>query len=387
MTENTESNAINRSWGTFTTMTPIMQTYPNGQYKGRDKNEIYTRTWNLGGSRVPVISGDSFRGRLRRAIVEDFLDRLGVSYGSLPVRVAHLLFVGGSLMNTDENTLDVKLAEIRHLIPSFALLGGTALGGFAQGRLCAGEWVAHSAQTPVESMIDGVDVDVLPAATDLIITQGYARNGKELYDMFSREELTAAFTSGGAAVQSEEKSDEPGATDAPGESGKTNEDGTESQDAVQTKKSSTNKAEEETTAGKQLHMPHAYQAVVPGTVFSGTVTLRPQYELTVEDDAVQRACLRHGINIIAPEGRETLIGARASCGWGVVRYEWEDLDTIASDNSAYLDFIGENGDAIRGILSEVLVPRRKTKSDKKSSGTATKSKPGSRPRSGTRKAE
>lgn len=345
------NHELKRWWGNFTAMTPIMQTYPNGSHQGPDKkNEIFTRTWNLGGGRIPVISGDSFRGRLRRALAEDLLNRLGVTPGSIPVRVAHLLFVGGSLMSRDENTLDGRLAELRHLLPPFSLLGGTALGGFAQGRLCAGEWVAHSAQTPPGSMREGADVGDLPDAEDLFVRQGYARNGRELYEMFSRDEIASGFTP----------------PPAPATAG----------DSTPATLPTAPTANDNTPAGGQLHMPHSYEAVAAGTVFSGTVALRSQYELTAEDDAIQRACLRHGIEIIAPDGRETLIGARASCGWGVVRYEWEDLGDIAEDTSPYLDFVASNCDAIRKIIGNELVPtwkeKQSTSSRKAGSGRARK---------------
>lgn len=328
-----DQSPITRVWGLLTTESPFVQSYPRDKVKGAP-NVVYTRTWELPGGEVPVISGDSFRGRLRRALANDLFKRIGLKPHDLPVRVAHLFLVGGSL-NEDEAALTPPtLAEARSLFPSFALLGGTALGEFAAGRLRAGIWVAQTQVTPAPALHVAEDFE-LPTAEACFIHEHFARSGTDMRSIFDVIELTEAFRkpdevpNGTTKARSKAKTDEPKpteATTAPADD-----------DSVDTKLG--------------LAMPHSYHAVAPGITFAGWVALGSYLGMTTEDDELQRSCLRHGLDLAYPDGADITLGLRASNGYGLVRIDWEDLDVIAPSADRYLAHCEANAEELREKLT------------------------------------
>ena len=73
---------------------------------------------------VPVISGNSLRGVLRR-IGEELLREVLAYDGLLPLHVAHLLRNGGSITkSTAEPMTGRRLHEFRNLIPQVSVFGG-----------------------------------------------------------------------------------------------------------------------------------------------------------------------------------------------------------------------------------------------------------------------
>ena len=78
--------------------------------------------------RVPLLSGNAIRGVLRRLIMRDMLDRLGIE--RITPKLHHALFTGGILESTDETSGDLDLkfrTTVREVIPPLALFG-TAVG-------------------------------------------------------------------------------------------------------------------------------------------------------------------------------------------------------------------------------------------------------------------
>jgi len=76
---------------------------------------------------IPYVSGNAVRGRLRRMVMKDFLDRIGVEAQSLNLKLYHSLFTGGVLESSVETvgTIDLELRrEIQKLLPPISLFGG-----------------------------------------------------------------------------------------------------------------------------------------------------------------------------------------------------------------------------------------------------------------------
>jgi len=87
--------------------------------------------------RIPLVSGNAVRGMLRRRLMRDMLDRLGLDEQNTP-KLHHALFSGGLLESTEECTGEVDIAFrklVRDTIPPIGLFG-TAIGNqMIQGSL------------------------------------------------------------------------------------------------------------------------------------------------------------------------------------------------------------------------------------------------------------
>jgi len=96
---------------------------------------------------VPVISGNSFRGRLRRIgeeLLRDTLDYEGV----LPLSAAHALRGGGSLAKTSGEPLSGRrLRTLRTRVPQIGVFGCAAGGRIIDGCLQVGKAIPHLTET------------------------------------------------------------------------------------------------------------------------------------------------------------------------------------------------------------------------------------------------
>jgi len=96
---------------------------------------------------VPIISGNSWRGRLRRIGEELLRDALGYE-GELELAAAHALRGGGSLARTSAEPLSGRrLQELRLLIPQVGVFGCAAGGRIIDGCLRVGKVVPQIAET------------------------------------------------------------------------------------------------------------------------------------------------------------------------------------------------------------------------------------------------
>lgn len=85
---------------------------------------------------IPVITGNSVRGKLRRIGARDLLKRLGI--GLVSQRLYHLLHSGGALESTGD-VIDVgRVKRIRRLLPLISLFGGSLDNQLIPGRLDVG---------------------------------------------------------------------------------------------------------------------------------------------------------------------------------------------------------------------------------------------------------
>ena len=327
-----DQGPIHRTWGRLTTQVPFIQTSPKPWHDDDGGSDVTTRTWNLGSGELPVISGASMRGRLRRVLVEDMLDRIGVEPGTLPVRAAHALLVGGSLKKGDKDDLSPeKVARLRALAPPFAILGGTALAGWVAGRLRAGSWVAQTDGTPQSLLHGHASGEGLTPIGACMMVERFAQHD-ELRAFFTLDQIKSAF---GVTAPAPKVPAGDGAGD------------NDSSDA-------------------KIGALHGYRVVVPEVEFAGWMALGGYRGLTEDQDAVQRSCLRHGLELAFPHGEEITLGLRASAGYGVVVCEWENLDDIAPDGTQYQRYLEANKEEIREGLHEFNT----IKAPKKPKGTS-----------------
>lgn len=96
---------------------------------------------------VPIISGNSFRGLLRRTGEELLRDTLNYE-GELPLAAAHALRAGGSLAKTGKEPLSGRrLATLRSLVPHIGVFGCAGGGRIIDGCLQVGKVIPHLVET------------------------------------------------------------------------------------------------------------------------------------------------------------------------------------------------------------------------------------------------
>lgn len=110
---------------------------------------------------VPIISGNSLRGRLRRHAEELLRDVLEYE-GHLRLPIAHALRSGGALAKTSGESLSGKrLATLRHLVPLIGVFGCAGGGRIIDGCLQVGKVVPHFNET--RHLLENDATDTLPA--------------------------------------------------------------------------------------------------------------------------------------------------------------------------------------------------------------------------------
>jgi hypothetical protein len=126
--------------GIITAMSPI---HSGSDTDMGNEKTLRTLTYNLatGPEDVPVISGNSIRGFLRRLIMADMIERIGYQPENAKgqVRLYHSLFAGGTLEAVDARDsgyIDIsKKKKIRATIPALALLGTAIRNQMLEGKL------------------------------------------------------------------------------------------------------------------------------------------------------------------------------------------------------------------------------------------------------------
>jgi len=95
---------------------------------------------------IPVVSGSSFRGILRRigeALTAGVLDYEGAA---LPIPAAHLLTNGGRLAKSARPLTDEEERRLKNLLPQIAVFGGAASGRIMSGLLTVGKVLPEFAE-------------------------------------------------------------------------------------------------------------------------------------------------------------------------------------------------------------------------------------------------
>lgn len=89
---------------------------------------------------IPCLHGNAIRGKLRRLMMQEYLDLLEYQLDSM--KVYHFLFTGGMLEaggSADKGAIDLKLKKrLRDLIPPISLLGSALGNQMIQGKLKVG---------------------------------------------------------------------------------------------------------------------------------------------------------------------------------------------------------------------------------------------------------
>nr|WP_296774179.1 RAMP superfamily CRISPR-associated protein [Rhodococcus sp. (in: high G+C Gram-positive bacteria)] len=121
---------------------------------------------------VPVVSGNSFRGVLRRLGEEMLRDALGYDH-LLPLPVAHLLRNGGSIVKSSaEPITGRRLQQLRALIPHLSVFGGAIGSAPIAGCLRVGHVVPLVAEaTPILRYDYGT---ALPSRFDVETLESYS---------------------------------------------------------------------------------------------------------------------------------------------------------------------------------------------------------------------
>jgi hypothetical protein len=96
---------------------------------------------------VPIVSGNTFRGRLRRLGEELLRDAVGYE-GLLHPAAAHALRGGGSLAKTGHEPLSGnRLQQLRELVPQIGVFGAAGGGTIINGALDVGKVVPQLSET------------------------------------------------------------------------------------------------------------------------------------------------------------------------------------------------------------------------------------------------
>lgn len=96
---------------------------------------------------IPLISGNSFRGRLRRAAEQQLADVLHYR-GRLTIAAAAALRSGGSLVKTSAAPISgSRLARLRELVPLIGIFGTAGAGRIIDGCLQVGKLVPYATET------------------------------------------------------------------------------------------------------------------------------------------------------------------------------------------------------------------------------------------------
>lgn len=123
---------------------------------------------------VPVVSGNSLRGALRRTAEELFRDVIGYE-GQIPLSAAHALRNGGNLSKVAGDSLTGRRRQrLRELVPPISLFGGN--GGGAppiDGCLKVGKVVPRVKET--ESIMSRPYPGVLMSQFELMSLESYSR--------------------------------------------------------------------------------------------------------------------------------------------------------------------------------------------------------------------
>jgi hypothetical protein len=95
---------------------------------------------------VPIVSGSSFRGVLRRIGEELTATVLDYEGAAMPIPAAHLLTNGGRLAKSASPFTDEDERHLKGLLPQIAVFGGAASGRIMSGLLSVGKVLPEVAE-------------------------------------------------------------------------------------------------------------------------------------------------------------------------------------------------------------------------------------------------
>ena len=147
---------------------------------------------------VPVISGNTLRGRLRRVGEELLREALGYD-GAIHPAAAHALRGGGALAKTSAEPLSgSRLATVRALVPQVAVFGAAGGGTIIDGALAVGKVIPHVAET---NRITGAGATRSAFSATQLEAYTHARSGESHDDPATAEEVEpGGVAAGGEAT-------------------------------------------------------------------------------------------------------------------------------------------------------------------------------------------
>lgn len=243
---------------------------------------------------VPIVSGNTLRGRLRRIGEELLRDAVGYA-GQISPAAAHTLRGGGSLAKTGREPLSgARLARLRELVPQLGVFGGAGGGTIISGALDVGKVVPHVAET---ARITGVETRV--SAFEATQLEAYTRQDDERAHDFADVPARIVFDENG----------QPGVVDAVG--------------------------------GNQMRF--LVETFPIGTTFSTWMRLRRPTELE----------LAFFVDVLAEFSRDGRIGGRIAIGHGLVRADLT-ADPAPSVNADWRGHVAERRDEILTALESLV---------------------------------
>lgn len=108
------------------------------------RDKIITPTGEV--IQVPIVSGSSFRGILRRIGESLTANVLDYEDTELPIPAAHLLTNGGRLAKSARPLTDEEERRLKALLPQIAVFGGAASGRIMSGLLAVGKVLPEIAE-------------------------------------------------------------------------------------------------------------------------------------------------------------------------------------------------------------------------------------------------
>jgi len=131
--------------------------------------------------RVPVISGNSVRGQLRRILMRDLLDLCGLSRETVAPRAWDRIYAslvnGGHLSGKGDTRVDPQaIRELREALPALSLLGCAMYSHMIEGRMYSGWLWPVCSETLAAGLVSPREGVPVVAAEDLVIETSLVRH-------------------------------------------------------------------------------------------------------------------------------------------------------------------------------------------------------------------
>lgn len=308
--------------GEFVTLDPIAHTSPVPQYQERKDNFVRLRRMKIHHRgeiySIPFISGNALRAILRRPLVDEFLDTIGITKEELAATNRDLYYslYGGGALDKKEGDASEKrrkaialtqqftnlfptIDEFIAKLPTFSLFGGVLLNRIMEGRINVGNLIpltkqnAHLYDKPDE------EIEELPNCGDIVDLLGFASHDaiRKLFSAIAEEvdfELSETSETGGASTE--------GAKD------------------------------------KYRPMLYHIEAICPNVTMLTEIFIKPS-ATELEISAAARA-----IEIF---NEKPIVGLRASAGFGRLKGQ---IDLNGASSELYLDHINKNASDIKDFI-------------------------------------
>jgi hypothetical protein len=130
--------------------------------------------------RIPVYSGNAFRGIFRRIAAKQFCDLIGLGVQSMSDALYYTFFCGGALQKgSAQSYIEIgKKREMREMIPFLSLLGAAVVNSIIPGKLEIGVMMPVCAETVGMTGIAS-DVSVWSLLDEVFYTRRDDREDKE----------------------------------------------------------------------------------------------------------------------------------------------------------------------------------------------------------------